>query len=724
MATQLTTSWQKLNSYTVEISGFTGEFQLWGKYSTQDVTNNRTKVHYSWDLEIEYGYARSYDAEDYLTGAGWNGAAYRQYTSSGNLRSWEEWNNHASDGTGGGSFTGRTRMGGIGVDTGWVSADYTLPTIPRASVPTASPNPRMIWQGGAPLTIYTNRKSSAFTHTVTLSYGTWSETRTGVTTSTEIEIPYAVGAQFASTSKTATATITCITYSGTTAIGTKTGTVTLQINAEQDHANIGTITTTDINTQTSAIINAGQAVYGQSIIQATIPLTVSGSYTELASAKVVCGSSTQTYTLSGTSQTIIFTKGAVDVSSLTVTVTDKRGNSVSKTAQWELLPYQPITLTASVGRVSATGSTATGQVTGTAYGGTYGSTANSLTITYEYKLHSASEYTAGQDTYTQSISAGQQNYNHAMTFAESFDYQNQYDIRFAVSDLFSTATYTAQLMQGLPIVSWDETEVDVWGDLHIHSRENPYVYQDVMAGFDAVLAHNGQKNLLANTGATVTRNGITYTNNGDGTWTVNGTATADSYGVIADGYEQLSFDYPVTLSGCPEGGNGDTYWLQFYLYDGTNTARDYGDGVTVTPSGTGSRNVAIYIHAGTTVNNLVFKPMLRDARIASDTFVQPAIQTAMVNITGKSSRAQLFKFGKVVFFTSPSDGTYSNGLNNIGTIPTGYRPAAEVRLPVSNDARNTRFVIIQTTGSIQHYANNSATSNSNYALTACWLTLE
>ena len=622
----LGTSWTNIASRSVNISGTTVEFYVDAKLNRQDVANNKSYV----DLRLNYYFQywlSSYDTDFYLTGYGWLGYAYRSWDTgaSGTMMTSQITVNHNADGTGSFSASGGYEFKGLGVSaTTFDSSSVALPTIPRASVPTASPNPATVGANGVTVTINTNRKASSFVHTVSLACGswTWSSSAKAVGASVAVTIPYSVIAQFSATSKTATCTITCVTFSGNTNIGTKTNTFTLQVDANTDHANIGTIAVEDTNSRTSSIVVAETFIYGISTLTATIPLTVSGSYTQLASAVVTCGTRSQTYTLSGTSQTLTFTFDKVNAPSLSVTVKDKRGNSVSKTKTYTLMAYQPETVTGTVGRVTATGSTAVGQVSGIAYGGNYGQASNSLTVTYKYKEHDSSTWTDSTYSATLTLNEGQQTYTHAITLLEAFDYQRQYDIQFVVNDLFNTATYTAQLMQGLPILSWDETEVDVWGDLHIHNRDNPYVYQDVMQGFDAVLAHNGQKNLLANTGTTVTRNGITYTNNGDGTWTVNGTATADSYGVIADGYERLSFDYPVTLSGCPEGGSGDTYWLQFYLYDGANTARDYGDGVTVTPSGTGSRNVAIYIHVGTTVNNLVFKPMIRDARIASDEYVR------------------------------------------------------------------------------------------------------
>ena len=711
--------------------------------SVQDTDANTSGVYFNLQKSVSANTAWSYNSLYFSisgTGADGDGHNATQSWTYGTVSdtSWQDvggdtsdmyWSGvkHDSDG----KCTINATASGDRVMGGSFSTGITieLPTIARASVPSATPNPATIGSGGRVVTINTNRKSSSFLHTVSLRCGswTWSSAAKGVGGSVNVTIPYSVIAQFAATSKTATCTITCVTYSGNTNIGTKTATFTLQIDAATDHPQVDSVTVEDLNNKSAAIEAAGSFINNASYLKATIDLSAAGSYTQLVSARVVCGSTAQSYTLSGTSQTIIFEYDKINTSDLTVYVTDKRGTTVSFVKSWTLVPYVDLTVSGSVDRLSETGNTIKFTLTGRCFAGNFGQATNQLTIKYKSKLHSATDYPAQWTTLGTVTPSGQG----ATTYETSgtltgFDYDQQYDLIFHVEDLFTEAqTGEIGLTKGIPVYGNGEDFFAVYGDSFLHwDRSDPNKFWNINDALNGILAHGGEKNLLTSTGTTVTRNGITYTNNGDGTWTVNGTATADSYGVIADGYEQLSFDYPVTLSGCPEGGNGDTYWLQFYLYDGTNTARDYGDGVTVTPSGTGSRNVAIYIHAGTTVNNLVFKPMLRDARIASDTFVQPAIQTTMVNITGKSSRAQLFKYGKIVFFTSPSDGTYSSGLTNVGTIPAGYRPAAEIRIPVGNDARNTRFIIIQTTGAIQHYSNNASSSNANYGFTACWITLE
>ena len=627
---QLSTSWQLLNSTTLTYySSFSGTFQLWAKYSTQEVANNRTKVHYSWDLVLNSGWITSYDAQDYVTNSGWNDATYREYTSSKTLRTWEGWISHNANGTGSGSCTGRTRMGGMGLDTGDVSASYTLPTIPRASKPTASPNPLTIGSSGATLTVNTNRKSSSFTHTIKVQCGSWSWTSSAraVGASTTVTVPYSVIAQFSATSKTASATVTCTTFSGTTQIGSaQTCSVTFQVNASVDHPNIGTITVQDTNARTSAVTQ-DDSIYIANIstLQATIPLTVSGSYTELAQAVVTCGNKSQTYTLSGTSASLTFEFDKVNASSLSVTVKDKRGNSVTGTKSWTLIAYQPVTAVATVGRPSATGSVGVGQLTGMAYGGNFGATQNSLSISIDFKLHDAPDYDP-QGTETATLALGQSGYNSytdAFTFNYTLDYQYQYDIKFTVSDLFSTATYVAQLMQGLPIISWDENEVDVFGNLHIHDRDNPTVWQDVMQGFDAVQEHNGDKNLipLIPNNVTYTTNGITFvTDMYHGTVTANGTATSNATLVV---WTTALPDYEgFIFTGCPSGGGDSTYFMAIEESGGNYQifGRDNGEGGVLTGQGDAICNVYIRINPNVTVNNLVFRPMLRDSRIASPTF--------------------------------------------------------------------------------------------------------
>ena len=109
------------------------------------------------------------------------------------------------------------------------------------------------------------------------------------------------------------------------------------------------------------------------------------------------------------------------------------------------------------------------------------------------------------------------------------------------------------------------------------------------------------------TQATQTITGITFTNNSDGTITVNGTATANSTYNL--GTFTIPTNYELKLSGCPSGGSTSSYYL--YAYDTTSnkTYSDTGSGVTFT-STSGSVNIYIRVQSEQTVDGLVFEPKL------------------------------------------------------------------------------------------------------------------
>lgn len=106
------------------------------------------------------------------------------------------------------------------------------------------------------------------------------------------------------------------------------------------------------------------------------------------------------------------------------------------------------------------------------------------------------------------------------------------------------------------------------------------------------------------TETTKTANGVTFTVNSDGSVTVNGTATSDADFMLLRGPIQ-GYSESYFLSGCPTGGSDTTY----YISEGFTTSKDTGNGVVFNnlPSDQAWR---IVIKSGTTVNNLVFRPML------------------------------------------------------------------------------------------------------------------
>lgn len=117
----------------------------------------------------------------------------------------------------------------------WISHDVvtsseqsytqTLTTIYRASKPTVSATSVKM---GNTLTVTTNRKSSSFTHTLKYTFGgTTANIATGVGASYSWTVPDL--ASECNNEVSGTATITCVTYNGSTLIGTETCAVTLDV---------------------------------------------------------------------------------------------------------------------------------------------------------------------------------------------------------------------------------------------------------------------------------------------------------------------------------------------------------------------------------------------------------------------------------------------------------------------------------------------------------------
>lgn len=112
-------------------------------------------------------------------------------------------------------------------------------------------------------------------------------------------------------------------------------------------------------------------------------------------------------------------------------------------------------------------------------------------------------------------------------------------------------------------------------------------------------------------------NGITYTINEDFTINVNGVTQegAPSY-LILNNSLSLTTGTEYILNGCPSGGSSQLYSLR--LYDGGSYTSETGSGLSFTY---GTQNLLrINIFAGITVNNLVFKPMIRLATIAGGSY--------------------------------------------------------------------------------------------------------
>ena len=160
---------------------------------------------------------------------------------------------HASDGTKTCAFSAtagiNVTLSGTYYGNVTASGNGTFNTIARASS-ISSVTASVSVNGTNEVTVAISRKSSAFTHTVVFSIGSYSKTNTGIATSSSYAIPTTwLNAIPNATSGTAKVTVT--TYSGSTKIGSavsKNFTITVPASVVPTFSSVGVADTTENQT--------------------------------------------------------------------------------------------------------------------------------------------------------------------------------------------------------------------------------------------------------------------------------------------------------------------------------------------------------------------------------------------------------------------------------------------------------------------------------------------
>ena len=117
---------------------------------------------------------------------------------------------------------------------------------------------------------------------------------------------------------------------------------------------------------------------------------------------------------------------------------------------------------------------------------------------------------------------------------------------------------------------------------------------------------------------TKTLNGITITLNSDGSFTANGTATANAYFNEIILSDNLKNNQKYTISCSITGDSSATY--QFFMPSSAVSSPKYNisKGTTFTAAASGKVKFSFVVYKGITVNNLVFKPQLEEGSTATD----------------------------------------------------------------------------------------------------------
>ena len=217
---------------------------------------------------------------------------------------------------------------------------------------------------------------------------------------------------------------------------------------------------------------------------------------------------------------------------------------------------------------------------------------------------------------------------------------------------------------------------------------------DIMLEGESQQATRSGKNLLDNTATTKISNGITFTVNSDKTVNVNGTNdTSANSSFIINNYSLKAGTY--ILNGCPSGGSSTTYRLAIQkTSDWSILGLDTGSGSEqFTIDEATNIQVEIFIQKGQTISNLLFKPMLREATIADDTYEQygaspsPDYPSEIESVKGKN----LFdenksEWGKYNVWQH-NTGDYANAFVNVINI----KGLDKCSISFKNNTRTFRF---------------------------------
>ena len=356
----------------------------------------------------------------------------------------------------------------------WASGTAYLPDIPRSSIPTINnqttnqPN----FNIGETIRIYTNRKSTSFTHKVYFNYGeTELEIVTGITDYYDYDTSTIANALYAliPTEKSYAGTITLKTYSGTTQIGTSKS-----CNYIANVVNSDPIFTdfdfADTNSATTTLTgNNKYNVNNYSNITATISTSNKASAingAEMVKYRFVIGNDSVDIPYSS-SANVSGTINKAVTGIYTVYAIDSRGNSTAVTKQaTSIINYTELVRTTnpSSKRNTGVGEEYTLNYAGSLWNQSFGSVTNTIvSATYRYKKSTSSTWINGTTNIMPTVS------NDTFSFTglikgdtnAGFDINDSYNIEVTVADKLSTVTYTVLLINGRPNIAVAKDGVSV-----------------------------------------------------------------------------------------------------------------------------------------------------------------------------------------------------------------------------------------------------------------------
>ena len=349
---------------------------------------------------------------------------------------------HADDGTMTVEITGTGNIAGTTLTKTTISGKVDLETIPRAASIGATDA-----DIGSVSMVTIGKKSDRYTYTVAWEFGNLSGYLTpgGISekaehvTASSLSFPLMEEFYYEIPDKpTGSCTLTCTTYLKGIAIGTPQKT-TFTVRA--DPARCGpllTVSAEDICAQTLALTgNSGIFIRYASTAQCT--MTAQAQYGASLSKRKIAGQ-----TVSGNTRTL----EKIDTDTVRFSVTDSRGYTAEKQCKLELVPYFLPELRLSAARTDATGGGAKLQISGSFFGGSFGSKDNSLKL--EYGVDDGSPVAVQPDVDGNGFSLEY--------LLQDLDYTRAFTISVTASDELNSKTVKTRINPGIPVFDWGKED--------------------------------------------------------------------------------------------------------------------------------------------------------------------------------------------------------------------------------------------------------------------------
>lgn len=467
MAT-LTTEFQYLGQKYIGSSGGNLYVRLYAKYSSQDITNNRSYVHYQARSYYENStYIQDQQGTISVSGSGAGNqstSCTRPTTGESVVVETSGWVSHNNDGTCSVSGSATINFPNWGW-SGTISASANLPQIPRASEVNSS-SPYI----GDSAVISINKKVSSFTSTLTYTIGSLTGTIANKTSNTTVLFDTSSIADkiyaLIPNAREAQGTIYCTTYNGSTKIGdTKSTSINLYAKESACTPDISA-TVVDTNTVVTDITGSTEK-YVKYISKPKVTIT--------ATAKNSASITDYSINLNDgqTSNTSEYTFNTITSDKITVSTKDSRKYENSLDITLDMVDYIKLHINnITITRPEGTSNEAYLNCDGAYYNGNFGNDkVNSLVGSFKYKKSDGGSWTDGG-----SIEATIKDNTFVVTdllLGNSFSYEEEYQFLITFNDTFITLNENVTLEVGQEAVAIGSDDIWLYGTLWLNNMEIP-----------------------------------------------------------------------------------------------------------------------------------------------------------------------------------------------------------------------------------------------------------